>query len=439
MLLIYVPKLTNRLGYTLNVVMRDLLQTDFAITVDLNTFHAHQGPRLSYGPQRAGNADIPYLKSANLLFETTIEEQECHCFLYNGLPALFPVFGTDTALPFDPLAAIFFMLSRYEEYLPHRTDEHGRFPASESIAFRHGFLHTAVVDRWAFLIKDLILSHYPQTPFRPRQYQFVETVDIDAAYCYRCKGIFRTVMGILRDGLHRHDWKEVSRRIRVLRGKEDDPYDTFDYILAQSAARKGTTLLFFPLLGDYGLYDKPTSYHNTHFRELLQHIGDSAKIGIHASYYSTDDHRKVAIEQERLAEILHRPIVRNRFHFLRFHLPKDYRNLVHNGILHDYSMGFADQPGFRCGTSSVVPFYDLSSDQESNLRMHPFVAMDTTFQKHLALPPDDAIRQIHQLIDETRQVNSIFSCIFHNQNLCERFGWQGWRKVYEDTLDYASR
>ena len=32
MLLIFVPKLTNRAGYTINVVMRDLLQTDFAIT-----------------------------------------------------------------------------------------------------------------------------------------------------------------------------------------------------------------------------------------------------------------------------------------------------------------------------------------------------------------------------------------------------------------------
>lgn len=439
MLLIYVPKLTNRLGYTLNVVMRDLLQTDFVITTSPDTFAAHREARLCYGPYRVGDDSVPFLKSCNLLFETTIEEQECHCFDYrDGLPGLFPVFGSGIALPFDPLAAIFFMLSRYEEYLPHREDEHGRFLAAESLAARHGFLRTAVVDRWALLVKDIILRQYPDTVFRPRQYRFVETVDIDSSYCYRCKGLFRTVMGLLRDGLHRHDWTEVRRRLRVLRGKEEDPYDTFDYILEQSAGRKNLSLVFFPLLGDYGIYDKPTSYHNVEFRELLQRLGDAAKVGIHCSYYATDDPRKVEVETQRLSEILHRTIVRNRFHFLRLHLPRDYRVLVRNGILHDYSMGFADLPGFRCGTASVVPFYDLSSDQESELRMHPFVAMDTSFQKYLGVTPDEAIPQMHALIDEVRAVGGTFSCIFHNQNLCELFGWEGWRKFYEDTLEYAT-
>ena len=438
MLLIYVPKLTNRLGYTLNVVMRDLLQTDFAITTNPDTFNAHGEARLCYGPQRVGDETVPFLKSCGLLFETTIEEQECRCFTHDGLPALFPVFGGGTALPFDPLAAIFYMLSRYEEYLPHREDEHGRFISTESLAYRHGFLRTAVVDRWALMVKEVILRHYPDTLFRPRQYRFEETVDIDASYCYRSKGIFRTVMGILRDGLHRRDWGEVRRRIRVLRGKEEDPYDTFDYILEQSAGRKNLSLMFFPLLGDYGIYDKPTSYHNVVFRELLQRLDDNAKMGIHCSYYCTEEPRKVAIEQERLSEILHRPIVRNRFHFLRFHLPRDYRNLVSNGILNDYTMGFADQPGFRCGTAAVVPFYDLSSDQESELHLHPFMAMDTTFQKYLRLTPDDAIPQMHALIDEVRAVGGTFCCIFHNQNLCESFGWEGWRRFYEDTLEYGS-
>lgn len=438
MLLIHVPKLTNRLGYTLNVVMRDLLQMDFAITTDTDTFNAHDGARLCYGPERVGGDKAVYLKSCHLLFETTIEEQACRCFEHNGLAALFPVFGRDTALPFDPLAAIFYMLSRYEEYLPHRNDEHGRFMATESLAYRHGFLRTAVVDRWALLIKEAILRQYPDTPFRPRQYRFVETVDIDAAYCYRCKGLFRTVMGIVRDGLHRHDWKEVRRRLRVLRGKEEDPYDTFDYILEQSAGRKNLQLIFFALLGDYGMYDKPASYHNQSFRDLLQRLGDSAKIGIHCSYYATDDPRKVEVETARLADILHRNIVRNRFHFLRFHLPRDYRNLMRHGIMHDYSMGFADLPGFRCGTASAVPFYDLSSDHESELYLHPFVAMDTSFQKYLALSPDEAIPQMHALIDEVRAVGGTFCCIFHNQNLSESFGWEGWRKFYEDTLEYAT-
>jgi hypothetical protein len=43
-------------------------------------------------------------------------------------------------LPFDPLAATFYLVSRYEEYLPFIPDEHGRFPAKQSFAFSNGFL-----------------------------------------------------------------------------------------------------------------------------------------------------------------------------------------------------------------------------------------------------------------------------------------------------------
>ena len=445
MLLIYVPKLTNRVGYTINVVMRDILKTDFAITTNVEVFNSHEGSRLCYAPQPVttfpdGSEQPPYpfLKSTKLLFETSIEEQNPHYFEYEGQATLFPVLGRHTTLPFDPFAAIFFMLSRYEEYLPHHRDEHGRFMVTDSVAFRHGFLQTAVVDRWALMVKKLILDYYPDTIFGARNFTFVQTVDIDAAYCYLHKGLFRTTLGILRDGIHRHSPQEVRRRINVIKRREADPFDTFDYILEQSRSlARHSKLLFFALVGDYGIYDKPASFHNNDFRQLLQHLGDYAKIGVHGSYYSADEPERLGREIERLSDILHRTIVRNRFHFLRFSLPGAYRNLVRHGIAHDYSMGYAEQPGFRCGTCSIVPFFDLNSNQEYDLRLHPFMAMDTTFQKHMGLAPEQAIEQYRTLIDEVRSLGGTFSCIFHNQNLCEDYGWEGWRKVYEEVLQYA--
>lgn len=436
MLLIHVPKLTNRLGYTLHVVMHDLLHTEFSTTTSEEVYARHEGPRLCYGPRRVGGEDEIHLKSCHLLFETTIEEQNCHCFHHEGLPALFPVYGRDIALPFDPLAAIFYMLSRYEEYLPHRKDEHGRFPATESLAWREGFLGTAVVDRWALLVRDLILRRYPDTPFPTRTFEFVQTIDIDAAYCYKHKSLPRVLMGMARDF---RQPREVRRRMRVMRGKEHDPFDTFEYILDLKERTRHSHLVFFPLLGDYGMYDKPTSYHNDEFRLLLQHLGDYAKLGIHCSYYSTDEPERIETEIERLNDILHRTIVRNRFHFIRFRLPTSYRLLVRYGIRHDYSMGFADLCGFRCGTCSIFPFYDLGSDSEMELYVHPFAAMDTTLHNHMQLGPEAATEQLHALVDEARAVGGTFSCIFHNQNLCDDYGWQGWRAVYEDLMQYTCR
>jgi len=439
MLLIYVPKLTNRAGYTINVVMRDILQTDFAITVDSQAFRNHEGPRLCYANSPVEGCDAPFVKSARLLFETTIEEQQCHPFAHNGMTVLFPVFARDAVMPFDPFAAIFFMLSRYEEYLPHRKDSHGRFMATESLAYKTGFLQTAVVDRWALMLRDILRDRYPELTFRSRTFSFEQTLDIDAAYCYLHKGTFRTVMGLLRDGIHRHDPEEVRHRLRVLLKKEEDPYDTFDYILELSQKYTyRSNLIFFTLMGDYGIYDKPASPHCSEYRELLQHLGDYAKMGVHGSYYSAEEPARLEREIARLSDILHRSIVRNRFHFLRFNLPYAYRNLQQHNILHDYSMGYAEVPGFRCGTCTPVPFFDLNSDQEGNLTMHPFMAMDTTFHTHMKLSPDETIRQMHSLVDEVKAVEGTFCCIFHNQNLSDDFDWKGWRTVYEDLLEYAA-
>lgn len=439
MLLIYVPKLTNRLGYTINVVMRDLLHIDFAITTAADVFEAFDGPRLCYGSNRLGGETVPYLMSAHLLFETSVEEHDCHYFTYEGLPALYPVFGNDLALPFDPFSAIFFMLSRYEEYLPHRSDEHGRYLVTESLAYKHDFIQVPVVDHWALMVKDVVLRYYPEVSFRKRRFSFQQTVDIDAAYCYLHKGLPRTCIGMMRDIFAYGDFGAVRKRMRVLMGRDHDPYDTFDYLIEQSCKYKFVhKLIFFVLLGDYGIYDKPASYHSDDFRQLIQHIGDYSKVGVHGSYFSASEPDRFAEEVKRLSGILRRAIVRNRFHYLRFNLPHAYRMLDRLGVRHDYSMGYAHTAGFRNGSCSTTPFFDITHNQELDVQVHPFVAMDTTFHTHMGLSPQEAMSQYHKLIDGIREVEGTFTCIFHNQNLSDEQDWMGWREVYEDVLAYAA-
>ncbi len=435
MLLVYVPKLTNRLGYTLKVLFKHLLHTDFSITTDEEYFLGYGDMKLCYGPHRIG--DSLHIKSCKLLFHTSIEEQEPRPFQHDGQWMLFPVYGKELDLPFDLLAAIFYMVSRYEEYLPHHEDLHGRFASEECLAVQAGFHDEPVVDQWAMLLRRMLEERYPDSPLPQRQYHFIQTVDIDAAWAFRHKGAFRTVTGLLRDLLVRHDLPEVQRRIRVLTRQEADPFDTFDYIIEQRHRAPASRLIFFALLADYGQYDKPSNYQNPHTRELLQHIGDYAKVGIHPGYYSLEHPQNVDIEAHRLEGIIHRPIGRSRYHFLRLQMPTSYRILQHAGIHRDYSMGFADLTGFRAGISSEYPFYDLERDHETELLIHPFCVMDTTLQKYLRLTPEEAIERYKKLIDSVRKVNGVFCCILHNQNLGELYGWQGWRNVYEQMLDYA--
>ncbi len=435
MLLVYVPKLTNRLGYTLNVLLKHVLRMDFSITASDDDFLAFGGMRLCYGQARLG--DSLFVKACDLLFETSINDQEPHPWCDGGQWKMFPVYGRDLDFDFDLFAATFYLVSRYEEYLPHREDVHGRFMPQDSLAFVHGFLDQPVVDQWAVMLRSAIAVRYPDAELPSRSYRFVQTVDIDAAWCYLHKGFFRTFTGTFRDAFWRRNWDEVRLRFRVLAGRESDPFDTFDYIIEHSARSHNSYLIFFSLLADYGQFDKPASCHNKRHRELLQHLCDHAKVGIHPGYASLEYPQNVDVETQRLESILHRTIVRARYHFLRLRLPDSYRVLVHAGIRHDYTMGYADEIGFRAGISQPYPFYDLERDMESQLTVHPFCVMDTTMQKYKKYTPEEASEAYRRLIDSIRAVDGTFCCIVHNQNLSDYFGWKGWRQVYESMVDYA--
>lgn len=432
-MLIYVPRLTNRIGYTLKVVFHHMLQMDYTLTSDAEYYRASDDIRLCYGDSALDQS--PFLRANRMLFSSTVEDPELRPFSYEGLTALFPTYDRTSILPFDLFAATFYLVSRYEEYMPHHIDAFGRSPATESVSYRLGILDTPIVDQWALLLYRTLKQRYPDLPEPRRRYTFVATIDIDAAYCYRDKGILRTLAGIARD---MGDRELLRERFRVLTGRQPDPFDTFDFLLEQRRIHPNIKMIFFALLGDYGQYDKPIAYTDKAFRELLQHLGDYAKMGIHTSFRASDNPDLVRIETQRLSDILHRPIVRNRYHYLRMRLPQAYRQLTQEGLLHDYTMGYADRPGFRAGTTTPYPFYDLERDEESALIIHPFCVMDTTLIRHQHQTPEEAFAVYKNLIDQTRAVNSPFCAIWHNQNICDNPEWSAWRDLFVQVLAYGS-
>ena len=53
------------------------------------------------------------------------------------------------------------MITRYEEYENSDLDEHGRYKAENSLAFRNDFLDEPLVDQWAYLLEDLLIKRFP--------------------------------------------------------------------------------------------------------------------------------------------------------------------------------------------------------------------------------------------------------------------------------------
>ncbi len=162
MLLVYTHNITPRLKYIFKHICTRILGLEVSFTTKIEEFIAHDSLKMSYTKQQLGNEF--FIKSHDILFEQGLNDIEINvqnwgqtkCFFFNG---------EKSAMPFDIFAASFYLLSRYEEYLPHVKDEYGRFLATESIAFKHGFLHQPVVDIWAYKFKEALQVQFPELCF----------------------------------------------------------------------------------------------------------------------------------------------------------------------------------------------------------------------------------------------------------------------------------
>lgn len=98
---------------------------DIGFTVKVEEFIRHDGPKITYTKQPLQNEF--FIRSHPLLFEQGINEREIQVADWDGLPCFFPA-GADSSLPYDIFASSFYLLTRYEEYLPHTTDATDVFP-----------------------------------------------------------------------------------------------------------------------------------------------------------------------------------------------------------------------------------------------------------------------------------------------------------------------
>lgn len=432
MLLLFTDKITHRNKYIFNLLFKDVLGVDFTLTDNIENFKAASGIKIGYSNQQV--SDELHFTSRHLLMETGINEQNISVFEHRGCKVFFAT-GKSSALPFDVFSASFYLVSRYEEYLPHIRDEHDRFDAKDSLAFTSGFLNKPVVNIWAGWIKEAIQQRYPEVVFPQRKYEFISTIDIDNAFAYREKGFTRSVGGYLKS-LSTFNFAEVKERNRVLMGLQKDPYDTYEFQLDMLKKYKFKSIYFF-LLGDYGVNDKNLPIESKKFQSLIKMLGDYAQVGIHPSYGSNKSKEQLKKEVDRLSKVLHRDVTQSRQHFLKLTLPETYRNLIDLDITDDYTMGYASQVGFRASICTAFNFYDLDMELETKLKIHPFAVMEGTLKYYMKVQPEDAMMKIKPLIDEVKAANGTFISLWHNETLNDQKLWRGWQVVYEEMVKYA--
>lgn len=423
--LIYSEEISNRLIYALNVLFERFLAYSYTITHDAEYFNQSTLPKINYSSKLFNKAIN--IEPASLLFSKGIFVQDEKFSVWEGLPVLFSS-EKDAGWGFDIFAASFYLLSRYEEYLPFQADQHGRYSAKLSTACRNGFLEKPVIQCWLNKLEAELRRLYPSLPASEKRFRFQPTIDVDTAFAFWGRNFSRTFLASVRDFLTLR-WNSFFSRFLVFSGIKSDPFDTYSLIVNIHKADELKPLFFYQI-GTYGKFDKNIDRTPENLESLLLFLTNEAEVAIHPSYKTQDSFEELMHEKQYMEQLIQQEIVKSRQHYLRLSFPSTYRNLIKAGITDDYSMGYHDAVGFRAGTCEPFPFYDLEKEETTTLVIHPFVLMDRTLKDYMQLDVDAALFKIQMLVNEVKAVNGLFTSLWHNDALSNFGEWKGWVYAY---------
>ena len=427
MISIYTERYSPRFFYAKYLVFELLLGLDVEVYDDLSSFEAISNPKINYSNLKIANSF--HIIPVELLFDDTIKKFTPESI--NGTkPLLFPTI--DGEIDFDPLAAAFYLVSRYEEYNSDNKDEHDRYPATQSILDKLDCLQIPIVQEWANQLKVKLKAKYPTLYFSIPKFQYIPSFDIDMAWSYKGKGTYRTIGGYAKDIISLN-LESTKQRLKVHLGQQKDPFDQFEYFSEQTL-EYGLAPIFFFLMGEYSDFDKNIRADHPKFVQLIKHIANQYQTGIHPSYYSK---KNIRLEIQSLQKASAKDIQISRQHFIKLKFPDTYQSLIKNNIKADYSMGYPDKIGFRNGLAVPSLWYDLSKEETTDLMVHPFQVMDVTLKNYLHLEPEQAIEKIKNITDTVSKYGGTMISIWHNSSFDN--DWIGWRKVFEEMLSYASK
>ncbi len=377
--------------------------------------------------------NIINIPSCGILNETGVRQIEIKvCKGQNMIPYFFDcAISNEEDYPFDLLSMVFFLLSRYEEYLSPAYDVYGRFYAKKSIAYRHQFLEIPIVDIW---VNDLLHKIYEigNTANIKSAFKIAPTIDVDQVWAFRYKGV-KTWGGFLKDILLFRP-QLVIKRFAVLLLKSKDPFQTFECM--ESLLKKYNKSAWFFIL----FSKNPSKLDINHYRNnkaftgFLLGLAKRHSLGIHPSIKSGTHDAILEEEAIALSLLIKKEISASRFHYISFQMPKSYRALLKAGISQDYSMGYPERIGFRASTGHSFYWYDLFEEEATMLEIYPFQIMDVTLKKYMGLSATEAKSLLQKHLIQWKQQTQCIRFIWHNSSFAQEYGWKDWEKVFEMLL-----
>ena len=370
MILVYSHKITPRLTYIFRQIFIRVLELPVDFTSAIEKFVSHSGPKLSYTNQPLGNEF--FIASHDLLFQQGIQGVTVEVSNWSEIPAFFKL-GKTSQLPYDIFAASFYLISRYEEFLPQVKNKLGAFLAYQSLASKNNFLEIPVVDLWAVRLKDKLHEFFPDLPnVSWKKPKFQPIISVVNPYKYQNKSLVLKLVDTL-SAVWQLDFFSIIEQYLVLLGLRKDPHNNFE-ALELLFKEFGNQPLYFFLFAKNTFYDRGVSIYNFRFQKLIKNIADLNPVCLLASYEAQQESKSLSQERQQLKRLIIKKIDSVRFHYGLLTTSLGYYNLLEQEIHEDYSMGYIDEVGYRASTAVPFYFYDLNNDLQTSLKIHPVVA-----------------------------------------------------------------
>ncbi len=422
-LLLFSPTFTPRLQYSCNFICKELLSIDVEIISSEAAFKNYDGIKINYSINKICEKEL-HISPVDLLFQQNIEPQIIDFFEVNNNKTFFKT--NAPGFPFDIFAASFYLISRYEEYLPNQKDMYGRYAHENSLAFKEGFLNIPLVNIW---VKDLarsIQDKFPEFTIHDSPFTFIPTYDIDIAYAYKYKGLARNIGGFFKSP----GWE----RILVLCGLKKDPFDVYDWLNNLHEKLSLQPVYFFLVAAQNGQYDKNILPSTKAMQQLANSHAKKYTVGLHPSWQTWEENELLKKEKEQLERMCEMKINSSRQHYIRFNLPDGYRKLLEAGFADDYSMGYGSINGFRASVASSFNWFDLAKNEATNLRIHPFCFMEANSYYEQKITAANAYEEMMHYFTVCKEANGTLITIWHNHMIGPDKLYKGWGEMYEKFL-----
>jgi hypothetical protein len=329
---------------------------------------------------------------------------------------------------YDILGLTYWMLSRQEEVGRTDLDEHGRFPATSSHAYNHGYLERPVVDEWLHILGQVIQRTWPGLSLKRHHFATKVSHDVDDPSRYGFSSTKALLRNMAKDVIQRGDYQSamLAPWIRLRSSSElhhADPANNFEWIM-DTSERLGLKSAFYFICGRTEPR-RDADYEPEHpaIRRLMRRIhARGHEIGLHPSYGSYLSPSIIGKEAARLRRIAaEEGIVQDewggRMHYLRWNNPITLEAWEQAGMTYDSSLGYADRAGFRCGTSFEYPAFDPVQGRALQLRVRPLIAMECSVIEECYMGlgvTEKAYGKFMQLKGFVMAVGGTFTLLWHN-------------------------